>query len=163
MISDDVTAEIDRNTWPVMDHYWSYDALAKDVSTSLYGTVVSLAESPLKEDLLYVGTDDGVISITENGGKEWRQVKSFPGVPQNTYVSDIMPDKFNENIVYAAFDNHQQDDFKPYILKSTDKGKTWVSISNNLPDRGMVHTIEQDFINPELLFAGTEFSVVFFT
>jgi photosystem II stability/assembly factor-like uncharacterized protein len=161
VISDDVTAKIDINSLPVMDHYWSYDALAKDVSTSLYGTVVSLAESPLKEDLLYVGTNDGVISITENGGKEWRQVKSFPGVPQNTYVSDIMPDKFNENIVYAAFDNHQQDDFKPYILKSTDKGKTWVSVSNNLPDRGMVHTIEQDFINSELLFAGTEFSLFF--
>jgi photosystem II stability/assembly factor-like uncharacterized protein len=161
VISDDLTAKIDRNSWPVMDHYWSYDALAKDVSTSLYGTIVSLAESPLKEDLLYAGTDDGVISITENGGKEWRQVKSFPGVPQNTYVSDIMPDKFNENIVYAAFDNHQQDDFKPYLLKSTDKGRTWVSVANNLPDRGMVHSIEQDFINPELLFVGTEFSVFF--
>lgn len=161
VISEDVTAGIDRNTWPVMDHYWSYDALAKDVSTSLFGTVVSLAESPLKEDLLYAGTDDGVISITENGGKEWRQVKSFPGVPENTYVSDIMPDKFNENIVYAAFDNHQRDDFKPYVLKSNDRGNTWISIANNLPDRGMVHTIEQDFINPELLFAGTEFSVFF--
>jgi photosystem II stability/assembly factor-like uncharacterized protein len=161
VISEDITAGIDRNSWTVMDHYWSYDAVAKDLSTSLYGTVVSLAESPLKEDLLYAGTDDGVISITENAGKEWRQIKSFPGVPQNTYVSDIMPDKFNENIVYAAFDNHQQDDFKPYILKSTDKGKSWISIAGNLPDRGMIHTIEQDFLNPELLFAGTEFSVFF--
>jgi photosystem II stability/assembly factor-like uncharacterized protein len=161
VISGDITAGIDRNSWPVMDHYWSYDALAKDVSTSLYGTAVSFAESSLKENLLYVGTDDGMISITENAGKEWRQVKSFPGVPSNTYVSDILPDKFNENIVYAAFDNHQQDDFKPYILKSTDKGKTWSSIVNNLPDRGMIHTIEQDFINPELLFVGTEFSVYF--
>jgi len=161
VISDDLTAKIDRNFWPVMDHYWSYDALAKDVSTSLFGTIVSLAESPLKEGLLYAGTDDGVISITENGGQEWRQVKSFSNVPLNTYVSDIMPDRFDENIVYAAFDNHQQDDFKPYLLKSTDKGKTWVSVANNLPDRGMVHTIEQDFINQGLLFVGTEFSAFF--
>jgi photosystem II stability/assembly factor-like uncharacterized protein len=161
VISDDLTAGIDRNTWPVMDHYWSYDAVAKDVSTSLFGTIVSLAESPLKEGLLYAGTDDGVISITENGGQEWRQVKSFPGVPSNTYVSDIMPDKFDDNIVYAAFDNHQQDDFKPYLLKSTDKGKTWATVTNNLPERGMVHTIEQDFINPDLIFVGTEFSAFF--
>jgi photosystem II stability/assembly factor-like uncharacterized protein len=161
VISEDITAGIDRNSLPVMDHYWSYDAVAKDVSTSLYGTAVSFAESPVKEDLLYVGTNDGVISITENAGQEWRQVKSFPGVPPNTYVSDIMPDKFNENIVYAAFDNHQQDDFKPYLFKSTDKGKTWNLIANNLPGRGMVHTIEQDFINPDLLFVGTEFSVFF--
>jgi photosystem II stability/assembly factor-like uncharacterized protein len=161
VISEDITAGIDRNSWPVMDHYWSYDAVVKDVSTSLYGTAVSLAESPVKEDLLYVGTDDGVISITENGGKEWRQVKSFPGVPAYTYVSDIMPDKFDENIVYASFNNHKQDDFKPYLLKSTDKGKTWVPIANNLPENGMVHTIEQDIINPNLLFIGTEFSVYF--
>ena len=161
VISEDITAGIDINSWTVIDHYWSYDAVAKDVSTSLYGTAVSFAESPLKEDLLYVGTNDGIISITENAGKEWRQVKSFPGVPQYTYVSDIMPDKFNENVVYAAFDNHQQDDFKPYILKSNDKGRSWASIASNLPDRGMIHTIEQDFINPELLFVGTEFSVFF--
>lgn len=161
VISEDITAKIDRNTWPVMDHYWSYDAVAKDVSTSLYGTAVSLAESPVRENLIYVGTDDGVISITENAGQEWRQVKSLPGVPANTYVSDILPDKFNENIVYAAFDNHKRDDFKPYILKSADKGKTWISIAANLPDNGMVHTIEQDFVNPDLLFVGTEFSVYF--
>ncbi|KPK86329.1 MAG: glycosyl hydrolase [Bacteroides sp. SM23_62_1] len=159
VISEDITAKIDRNTWPVMDHYWSYDAVAKDVSTSQFGTAVSLAESPVKEDLIYVGTDDGVISITENAGKEWRQVKSFPGVPANTYVSDILPDKYNENTVYASFDNHKRDDFTPYILKSTDKGRTWVSISGNLPKNGMVHTIEQDFINPNLLFIGTEFTV----
>lgn len=161
VISEDITAGIDRNTWPVMDHYWSYDAVAKDVSTSLFGTAVSLVESPVREDLIYVGTDDGVISISENAGKEWRQVKSFPGVPANTYVSDILADKFNENIVYTAFDNHKRDDFKPYILKSTDKGKTWMSITGNLPDNGMVHTIEQDFISPDLIFVGTEFSVYF--
>jgi len=161
VISKDITAQIDRNTWPVMDHFWSYDAVAKDVSTSLFGMAVSLTESPVKEDLIYVGTDDGVISITENAGDEWRQISTFPGVPANTYVSDLLSDKFNENIVYAAFNNHKRDDFKPYLLKSIDKGKTWVSIASNLPDNGAVHTIEQDVVNPSLLFVGTEFGVFF--
>lgn len=161
VISDDLTSKTDRNTWPVMGKFWSIDAVAKDVSTSLWGTIVALAESPLNENLLYAGTDDGVISITEDGGKNWRQVKNFPGVPEYTYVSHIHADKFNENIVYASFDNLKRDDFKPYILKSTDKGKSWSSISSNMPENGTVHTLEQDFINSDLLFAGTEFGVFF--
>ena len=161
VISEDITARIDRNTWPVMGQYWSYDAVQKDVSTSLYGMAVTLVESPVKEDLLYVGTDDGVISITENSGETWTQVKSFPGIPANTYVTDILPDRFDENIVYACFNNHKRDDFKPYILKSTDKGKTWSSISNNLPENGSVHTLEQDFVNRNLIFCGTEFGAFF--
>ena len=161
VISDDITAGIDRNSWMVMDHYWSYDAVAKDVSTSLFGTAVSLAESPVKENLLYVGTDDGVISVTEDAGLSWRQVKSFPGVPANTYVSDIYPDRFEENIVFASFNNHQRDDFRPYLLKSTDKGQNWVSIAGNLPDNGPVLSILQDVVNTNLLFAGTEFGIFF--
>ena len=161
VISGDITARIDRNKWPVMGHYWSIDAVAKDVSTSLYGMAVSLSESPVKEGLLYTGTDDGVISVTEDGGTTWRQTKSFPGVPENTYVSDIMPSKFDENIVYASFDNRKRDDFKPYLLMSSDKGKTWTSISNNLPQNGTVHSLEQDFKNRDLLFAGTEFGAYF--
>ena len=161
VISDDLTSQTDRNSFPVMGKYWPADALAKDVSTSLWGTIVSLAESPVKEGLLYAGTDDGVISVTENGGQSWSQVKSFPGVPEYTYVSDIWADRFDENVVYATFDNLKRDDFKPYVFKSTDKGKNWVSISGNLPENGTVHTIIQDFIRPGLLFAGTEFGVFF--
>ena len=161
VISDDLTTKTDRNTWPVMGKFWSIDAVAKDVSTSLWGTIVALAESPLNENLLFAGTDDGVISVTEDGGKSWSQVKNFPGVPEYTYVSHIHADKFNENIVYASFDNLKRDDFKPYILKSTDKGKTWSSISSNLPENGTVHTLEQDFVSSDLLFAGTEFGVFF--
>ena len=161
VISNDITAQIDRNTWPVMDRYWGVDAVQKDVSTSLFGMAVSLAESKLQEDLLYVGTDDGVISVTEDAGENWSRVDKFPGVPEYTYVSDILPDKYDENVVYASFDNHKRDDFTPYILKSTDKGKTWVSISGNLPENGTVHTIEQDIVRPELLFVGTEFGVFF--
>ena len=122
---------------------------------------VSLAESPVKEGLIYTGTDDGVISVTEDGGKTWRHISSFPGIPDHTYVSDIMPSKFDENIVFASFDNRKRDDFKPYLLKSSDMGRTWSSLASNLPADGTVHTLEQDFENPGLLFAGTEFGAWF--
>jgi photosystem II stability/assembly factor-like uncharacterized protein len=161
VISDDITAKIDRNTWPVMDRYWGVDAVAKDVSTSLYGMAISLEESPEKENLIYVGTDDGLIQVTEDAGANWSKTDKFPGVPENTYVSDILASKFDENIVFASFDNILRDDFKPYLLKSTDKGKTWISIAGNLPEKGTVHTIQQDFINPDLLFVGTEFGCFF--
>jgi photosystem II stability/assembly factor-like uncharacterized protein len=161
VISDDITAGIDRNKWPVMGKYWSIDAVQKDISTSLYGTIISMDESPVRENLLYAGTDDGLIQVTEDIGKNWRKIDKFPGVPENTYVSAIRASRFDENIVYASFDNILRDDFKPYILKSTDKGNTWVSISGNLPENGTVHCIQQDFINPELIFAGTEFGVYF--
>lgn len=161
VISDDLTSRTDRNSFPVMDRYWSYDAVKKDVSTSLFGTGVSLAESPVQEDLIFAGTDDGVISVSENAGESWTQVKNFPGIPEYTYVSDIMPSKHDANVVYASFDNRKRDDFKPYLLKSNDKGKTWVSIVNNLPKDGTVHTMEQDRMNENLLFAGTEFGVFF--
>ena len=161
VISEDLTRHEDRNKFKVMDKFWSIDAVAKDVSTSLWGLIVSLAESKVKKDLLYAGTDDGVISVTEDGGKNWTKYTSFPGVPEYTYVSDILPDKFNENVVYATFNNMLMDDFKPYILKSSDKGKTWTSITNKLPLNGTIHTIEQDNVNPNLLFAGSEFGFYF--
>ncbi|MCJ7447026.1 MAG: YCF48-related protein [Bacteroidales bacterium] len=161
VISDDLTRNEDRNQFKVMGKYWSVDALTKDVSTSLWGLIVSLAESKVKKDLLYAGTDDGIIAVTEDGGKKWTRITSFPGVPEYTYVSDILPDKFNENIVYASFNNMLQDDFKPYILKSTDKGKNWTMITNKLPVNGSIHTLEQDPVNPNLLFAGSEFAFYF--
>lgn len=157
VISDDITRNEDRNQFKVMGKYWPSDAVAKDVSTSLWGTAVSLAESPVKQGLIYVGTDDGLIQVTEDDGKTWRKISSFPDVPEYTFVSDIFPSRFDENVVFASFNNIQRDDFKPYLLKSTDKGKTWKSIASNLPNE-TVHTISQDFVKPELLFAGTEFS-----
>ncbi|MFZ2287905.1 MAG: hypothetical protein WAV93_13055 [Bacteroidales bacterium] len=157
-ISPDLTRNENRDNFKVMDKYWPADAVAKNKSTSLWGTIVSLTESKVQKDLLYTGSDDGMISVSEDGGGNWRMIKTFPGVPEYTYVSDIQPDKFNADIVYATFNNHKRDDFKPYVLKSTDKGKSWTSISANLPANGPAHTIEQDPVNPNLLFLGTEFS-----
>lgn len=161
VISEDLTSGTDRNTWTAMGQYWSWDAVKKDVSTSLWGTGVSISESRLDENLLFAGTDDGVVSITDNGGESWNNVSSFPGVPEYTYVSDLLADRFNEAVVYATFDNRKRDDFKPYVMKSLDRGQTWVSISSNLPEKGTVHTIEQDSEVPGLLFVGTEFGFYF--
>jgi len=165
VISDDLTAKLDRsNTWKVMGKYWPANAVAKDVSTSQYGTIITMAESPVKENLLYIGTDDGLIQVCENTAAEkpvWRKISTFPRVPANTYVSDIFPSRFNENVVYASFDNRKRDDFKPYLLKSNDKGKTWTMINGGLPKNGTVHTIEQDFKKQNLLFCGTEFGAYF--
>ncbi|MCK5776533.1 MAG: hypothetical protein KAH25_10165, partial [Bacteroidales bacterium] len=135
--------------------------VVKDMSTSQWGTIVAMAESPVKEGLLYVGTDDGLIQISDDDGESWTKVSAFPNVPEYTYVSDLEPSKFDENVVFASFNNTKSDDFKPYVLKSSDKGRTWVSINNNLPENGNVHTIAQDFIKEDLLFVGTEFAFFF--
>lgn len=159
VISDDLSRQIDRNTLPVMGKVWSVDAVAKNASTSLFGTIVALDESSVQEDLIYVGTDDGLIQVTEDAGSAWRKIGSFPGIPEMTYVSHVLASRHDPNVVYASFDNRKRDDFKPYILKSTDKGQTWTSISNNLPKNGTVHCIAQDKEKENLLFAGTEFGM----
>jgi photosystem II stability/assembly factor-like uncharacterized protein len=159
-VSEDLTRGKDRDSFKVMGKYWSADAVKKHVSTSQYGTIVSLEESPVQENLLYVGTDDGLIQISEKE-MQWHKVANFPNVPEYTYVSDILASKFDANVVFVAFDNRKRDDFKPYLLKSIDKGKTWVNIAGNLPENGTVHAIEQDFKNPDLLFVGTEFGIFF--
>lgn len=160
VISEDLTRDEDRNQFKVMDKYWPSNAVAKDLSTSQWGTIVSLAESPVKAGLIYVGTDDGLIQVSEDDGNTWRKSDNFPGVPKYAYVSDVFPSRFDENIVFATFNNLKNDDFKAYVLKSNDKGKTWNSIAANLPNE-TVHTISQDFIKEDLLFLGTEFSFFF--
>lgn len=158
VLSDELDQDIDRNLLPVMGKIWPMDAVAKNGSTSRYGAGVSLDESRITEGLIYVGSDDGQISITEDGGRSWIQVNEFPGVPANTYVYDLVASKHDENVVYAAFNNHKSGDFTPYIYKSADKGRTWTSISANLPE-GAVYAIEQDHVDPNILFVGTEYGV----
>ncbi len=159
VISDDLTRQIDRNTLEVMGRVWPMDAVAKNASTSQYGNIVALDESPVQDGLLYAGTDDGLIQVTEDGGKAWRKIESFPGVPDRTYVNDIIASHHERNTVYAAFNNHKNGDFKPYILKSTDLGKTWTPIVSGLPERGSVYALAEDHVRKDLLFSGTEFGL----
>ncbi len=160
-ISGDLTQQIDRNKLPVMGQVLSVDAVMKNKSTTIYGNIVALDESPKQEGLVYVGTDDGLIQVTEDNGAHWRKISTFPGVPKNTYVNAIVCSKYDANTVYAVFNNHKNGDFKPYILKSTDKGATWTSMSGNLPERGSVYDIVQDHGVENLFFAGTEFGCFF--
>lgn len=160
-ISGDLTQQIDRHTLPVMGRVQSVDAIAYDKSTSQYGNIVALDESVLKQGLIYIGTDDGLIQVTEDGGKNWRRQDNFPGIPKNTYVNQVLASQLDENTVFAVFNNHKNGDFKPYILKSTNRGKNWSSISGSLPAKGTVYALKQDYINKDLLFAGTEFGVFF--
>ena len=161
VISGDLTRQIDRNKLPVMGKVWSVDAVAKNVSTSLFGNIITLSESPKKEGLLYAGTDDGLVNVTSDNGLNWNKYDKFPGVPETTYVSCLLASQFDQNTVYASFDNHKNNDFTPYLLKSTDAGKTWTSIRGNLPEKEIVYTIAEDFVDPNLLFIGTEFGVFF--
>src|SRR5262249_6752520 len=119
------------------------------------------AESPRKEDLLYAGTDDGLIHVTPDAGKTWRKLERFPGVPERTYVARLLASQHAEGRVYAAFENHKNADFRPYLLRSDNEGKTWTSIAGDLPDNGPVLAVAEDHVDPNLLFVGTEFGLFF--
>jgi photosystem II stability/assembly factor-like uncharacterized protein len=160
-ISGDLTRQIDRNKLPVMGKVWDPDAVAKNASTSFYGNIVALSESPKTEGRIYAGTDDGLIQVTGDGGQSWTKYEKFAGVPDTTYVSRLAASQHDADTVYAAFDNHKNEDFKPYLLRSTDAGKTWTSIAGNLPENGSVLAFAEDTLNPNLLFAGTEFGAFF--
>jgi len=161
IISDDLTQQIDRNKLKVYDRIVSIDAVAKNGSTSLYGSIVALSESPLDENLIAIGTDDGLIQITENGGDTWQRINGVEGAPKQSYVNNVYLSRHDTNVIYVAYNHHKYGDFKPYIFKSSDKGKTWKSIASNLPKRGSIYAIEEDHIDADLLFCGTEFGVFF--
>ncbi|MDH3253743.1 MAG: glycosyl hydrolase, partial [Acidobacteriota bacterium] len=158
-VSPDLSRNLDRNQLAVMDRIWGVDTVAKNRSTSYFGNVVALTESPLVEGLLYAGTDDGLIQVTEDGGETWRKIDSFPGVPEMAYVSDLEASLHDSDTVYAVIDNHKSGDFKPYVLASADRGRNWHSIASDLPERGSALAVAQDHVKPELLFVGTEFGV----
>ncbi len=160
-ISGDLTRQIDRNKLPIMGKVWSMDAISKNSSTDYYGNIVAIAESKFDENNLLVGTDDGLIQITTDGGKNWTKIDNIPGVPERTYVNQIIASQHEKNVFYATFNHHRYGDFKPYVFKSNDGGKSWTPIQGNLPARGSVYTIAEDHVNSNLLFAGTEFGIFF--
>jgi len=161
VISDDLTRQINRNELKVMDRVQSMDAVMKNASTSPYGTIVAFSESTLDPNLLVVGTDDGLIQVTTDGGETWTKTANIKSVPEHTYVNSVYCSQHDDNVIYAAFNNHKRGDFKPYMYKSMNKGKSWINISANLPERGSTYAIEEDHMDAQLLFCGTEFGVFF--
>ena len=160
-ISPDLSRNRDRFKLPIMGRVWSIDSIYDLYAMSQYGNVTSITESPKQEGLIYVGTDDGLIQVTEDGGRNWRSIDKVYGVPEESFVNDIKADLHDVDTVYAIFDNHKTGDFKPYVVRSRDRGQTWDSLSSNLPDRHIVWRIIQDHEVPELLFVGTEFGVFY--
>lgn len=159
VISPDLTRNLSRPELKMQGRQWSVDAVSRNTSTAFYGNLSSVAESPLVENLIYTGTDDGLIQITEDGGATWRLVDRLPGVPDTSYIATVLPSAHDANVVYASVINYQRGDFKPYVLRSNDRGRSWTSITANLPVRGSVHVIKEDPKMKGLLFAGTEFGV----
>ncbi len=160
-VSGDLSRGRDRMTLPIMGRVWSYDSLWDFLAMSVYGSVTSVSESPLVPGLIYTGTDDGLIQVTENGGESWRRVDKLPGVPADFFVNDIKADLHDPDTVYVVADDHKSGDFAPYVLKSTDRGRSWRSIAGDLPARHVSWRLVQDHVKPDLLFLGTEFGVFF--
>ncbi|MHC4937137.1 MAG: WD40/YVTN/BNR-like repeat-containing protein [Planctomycetota bacterium] len=158
-ISGDLSRNQDRLGLEIMGRKWSLDATWDMYAMSRYGNVTSISESPIQEGLIYAGTDDGLIQVTEDGGETWRATENIPGVPATFFVNDIKADLHDVDTVYAAVDNHKYGDLQPYLLKSTDRGRTWTSMNGNLPERHLVWRIIQDHVDPSLFFLGTEFGL----
>ena len=137
--------------------------LTRDVTgAETHSTIVALAESPLRQGVLYAGTDDGNVWMSPNDGEDWENLTDrFPGVPAKTWVSRIEPSQHDPSTFYVTFDNHRENDFMPYVYATTDGGETFTSIANNLPTGGpdFVHVIREDPVSANLLFAGTDVGV----
>jgi len=162
-ISGDLTRDQDRMRLPIMGRQWSWEAGWDLYAMSNYNTISALAESPVDENVLYAGTDDGLIQVTTDGGESWTETEAgaLRGVPDLAYINDFEPSRFNANTVYMALDNHKAGDFAPYLLRSDNQGRSWRMITDGLPDNGPVWRIVQDHENPDLLFVGTDFGVYF--
>ncbi|MFZ8198358.1 VPS10 domain-containing protein [Alteromonas portus] len=162
-VSGDLTKNGNRMHSPLMGRTWSVEAGWDLYAMTEFHTIANFAESPVDENILWAGTDDGIIQVTTNGGKSWKKIEldDIKGIPANSYVNDIRADLFDPNTVYVALDNHKYGDYKPYLIKSTNLGKSWTSLADDLPEKHLVWRIVQDHVNKDLLFIGTEFGVFF--
>jgi len=160
-VSGDLTRQLDATKIPIMGKVWPPDSVAFNQATTMLSTLTALDESPLLEGLLITGSDDGLVQVTEDGGKNWRKIEAFPGVPEHTYVTDVYASPRDSNVIFVTLDNYLRGDFKPYVVRSNDRGRTWTQIAGDLPARSGAWSIVQDDVNPNLLFAGMEFGVWF--
>jgi hypothetical protein len=158
-VSPDLTRQLDATKIEIMGKVWPPTSVAFNQATTTLSTITAIDESPLLEGLLYVGTDDGLVQVTEDAGKTWRKVEKFTGVADYAYVTDVFASPRDSSTVFATLNNYQRGDYKPYVVKSTDRGRTWASIAGNLPPRSGVWSVVQDHVNGNLLFAGLELGV----
>lgn len=158
-VSPDLTRGENRLTLEIMGRTWSVDAGWDLEAMSQYASISAVSESPLVAGLLYVGTDDGLLQVSEDGGANWRAAESVEGVADRFFVNDVEADRFDADVAWACVDRHKEGDFAPYLLKTSDRGRTWTVASGDLPDRRLLWKIVQDHERSGLYFVGTEFGV----
>ena len=160
-ISADLTLNQERLELPIMGKVQSWDNPWDVYAMSTYNTITSLSQSPIDKNIIYAGSDDGLIQYTKDFGENWTKVnvEKLPGLPKGSFVNDIKADLYDSNTVYVLLDNHKFGDYKPYVYKSIDGGKSWINIGNDIPDGFLCWRIVQDHIDKNLLFLGTEYGI----
>jgi len=157
-LGGDLTRALNRDSLPIMG-LGGPGGLGRHEGTAEFGNITTIAESPLHRGLHYAGTDDGLVQVTRDGGATWTRIEKFPDVPDMTYVSRVVASAHDTGTVYVALDGHRSNDFRPYLLKSTDFGRTFRSITANLPAGGPVYVVREHPRAAGLLFAGTEYGI----
>jgi photosystem II stability/assembly factor-like uncharacterized protein len=160
-ISPDLTTNTIRYELEMMDKVPSVDGLYDNGAMSLFATLTSIAESPMVKGLLYTGSDDGMIHVTENDGQNWKKAASLPKVPALSFINDIEASRHNANTVFAIADAHKQGDYSTYLFMSKNKGNAWQSIAGDLPANTIVWSIKQDYVDENLLIIGAENGIYF--
>jgi len=158
----DLTTGVNRRELLIMGQRPHDSTLSLDDGIPYYPTLTAIAESPLVQGLLYAGTDDGNLQVSENDGQSWENVvEHVPGLPRSTWISNIEPSRFDANTVYFTTNNYRNNDFTNYVYKSTDRGRNWVSIAGDLPADRVTRTIREDTRNPDVLYLGTELGLFY--
>jgi photosystem II stability/assembly factor-like uncharacterized protein len=160
-LGGDLTTGADRNKLQIFGKTPDKSTLSRHDGVEEYPTITTLSESPVTPNVLWVGTDDGNLQVTRDGGKTWKNVVSrVPGVPKGTYVTRVVASKYAEGAAFATFDGHRTDDYNVYLFQTSDYGETWKAIRNGIPDSaGTVHVVREHPRSANLLFAGTEFGL----
>lgn len=160
-VSEDLTTNTNRYELPYMGRVWELSAMHDNGAMSKYATLTTISESPLTQGLLYTGSDDGLIHLSEDAGQTWRRTASLPGVPERAFINKVEADLHVSGSLFALADAHKVGDYTPYLFESTDNGRSWRSIRGNLPYGTLVWAIQQDHVNPDLLILATEYGLYF--
>jgi photosystem II stability/assembly factor-like uncharacterized protein len=157
--SPDLTKNIGRNDRPIMSVDGKAPMASKHDGAASYSNIVAISESPAMAGVVWIGTNDGNVQVTRDGGATWKNVvDAVQGVPKETHVSRVEASHFDAGTCYVTFDGHRTDDHKPYVFATKDFGASWTSIAGNLPE-GNVNVIREDPKNRNLLYLGTEYAV----
>lgn len=157
-LGPDLTKNQNRREMKILGKQPGKDVLSREDGVEWWPTITVIGESPMNKDVLWVGTDDGNLQVTRDGGKNWTNVAGkVPGLPNGTYVARVVASKYAEGTAYAAFDGHRMGDYRIYVYATSDYGQSWKSIASGIKDTdGWMHVIREDPKMQNILYAGTE-------